>query len=182
MRASAAGEPAYNYYLHTGPARSGELPHYHWHLELTPRTARPAGFEWGSGCFINAVLPESARGRAGTSESVRCSFTVCALAIAATDTDSISATRWILREGAALDGGADTRAAADVRYIISISLGLLVNSSRGGKSEAACPPLHLVGGDGRECGVVALAGANPDDLFQRLHEDFSVAHFAGARG
>ena len=54
------GHPAYNYYLHTAPARSGELPHYHWHLEVVPRTARPAGFEWGSGCFINAVLPEVA--------------------------------------------------------------------------------------------------------------------------
>lgn len=56
----ALGHPAYNYYLHTAPARSGELPHYHWHLEVVPRTARPAGFEWGSGCFINAVLPEAA--------------------------------------------------------------------------------------------------------------------------
>ena len=54
------GHPAYNYYLHTAPARSDELPHYHWHLEIVPRTARAAGFEWGSGCFINAVLPEAA--------------------------------------------------------------------------------------------------------------------------
>jgi UDPglucose--hexose-1-phosphate uridylyltransferase len=54
------GHPAYNYYLHTGPARGVNLPHYHWHLELAPRTARAAGFEWGAGCFINAVLPEAA--------------------------------------------------------------------------------------------------------------------------
>jgi UDPglucose--hexose-1-phosphate uridylyltransferase len=54
------GHPAYNYYLHTAPAQSGELEHYHWHLEIVPRTARPAGFEWGTGCFINAVLPETA--------------------------------------------------------------------------------------------------------------------------
>jgi UDPglucose--hexose-1-phosphate uridylyltransferase len=53
-------EPAYNYYLHTGPAQAGALPYYHWHLEVIPRTARPAGFEWGSGCFINAVPPEHA--------------------------------------------------------------------------------------------------------------------------
>lgn len=57
---SVLGLPAYNYYLHTGPAREPNLPHYHWHLELTPRTARPAGFEWGAGCFINAVPPERA--------------------------------------------------------------------------------------------------------------------------
>jgi UDPglucose--hexose-1-phosphate uridylyltransferase len=54
------GHPAYNYYLHTAPTRSGPLAYYHWHLEIVPRTARPAGFEWGSGCFINAVLPEVA--------------------------------------------------------------------------------------------------------------------------
>ncbi|OWK44298.1 galactose-1-phosphate uridylyltransferase [Fimbriiglobus ruber] len=52
--------PAYNYYLHTGPARSAALPHYHWHIEIAPRTARAAGFEWGSGWFINAVPPERA--------------------------------------------------------------------------------------------------------------------------
>jgi UDPglucose--hexose-1-phosphate uridylyltransferase len=53
-------EPAYNYYLHTSPLRSDNLPHYHWHIEILPRVARQAGFEWGSGCFINAVLPEKA--------------------------------------------------------------------------------------------------------------------------
>jgi UDPglucose--hexose-1-phosphate uridylyltransferase len=53
-------EPAYNWYLHTAPLRSGELPYYHWHLEILPRTARPAGLEWGYGCFITTVAPETA--------------------------------------------------------------------------------------------------------------------------
>jgi UDPglucose--hexose-1-phosphate uridylyltransferase len=57
---SVAGEPAYNWYIHTGPLRSAELSHYHWHLEVLPRTARPAGLEWGFGCFITAVSPEQA--------------------------------------------------------------------------------------------------------------------------
>ena len=52
--------PAYNLFLHTGPLRAADLPHYHWHAEITPRTARAAGFEFGGGCFINAVLPERA--------------------------------------------------------------------------------------------------------------------------
>jgi len=60
-------EPAYNYYLHTSPLRSPTLPHYHWHLELIPRTARAAGFEWGSGCFINTVAPERAAAELRTS-------------------------------------------------------------------------------------------------------------------
>ena len=56
----ARGEPAYNWFLHTAPLRSGELPGYHWHIEVLPRTARPAGLEWGYGCFITTVAPEEA--------------------------------------------------------------------------------------------------------------------------
>ena len=53
-------EPAYNFFLHTSPFRVGLLPHYHWHVEIIPRTARAAGYEWGAGVFINTVSPESA--------------------------------------------------------------------------------------------------------------------------
>ena len=52
--------PAYNWFLHTAPLRTGELPHYHWHLEILPRTARPAGLEWGFGCHITTTAPERA--------------------------------------------------------------------------------------------------------------------------
>lgn len=52
--------PAYNWFLHTSPLRSGDLPHYHWHLEILPRTARPAGLEWGFGCHITTASPECA--------------------------------------------------------------------------------------------------------------------------
>ena len=53
-------EPAYNWYLHAAPLRSADVPHYHWHFEVMPRTARPAGLEWGTGCFVNPVAPEAA--------------------------------------------------------------------------------------------------------------------------
>jgi UDPglucose--hexose-1-phosphate uridylyltransferase len=33
---------------------------YHWHLELIPRLTRVAGFEWGSGFYINPTPPEEA--------------------------------------------------------------------------------------------------------------------------
>jgi UDPglucose--hexose-1-phosphate uridylyltransferase len=56
----AQAEPAYNWCLHTAPLRSPELAHYHWHIEVLPRTARPAGLEWGYGCFITTVAPETA--------------------------------------------------------------------------------------------------------------------------
>ena len=34
--------------------------HYHWHVEIFPRLATTAGFEWGAGYFINPVPPEQA--------------------------------------------------------------------------------------------------------------------------
>ena len=39
------------------------LDHYHWHLELLPRIAGVAGFEWATGYHINAVLPEESARR-----------------------------------------------------------------------------------------------------------------------
>ena len=39
---------------------AGDPPHYHWHVEILPRTARPAGLEWGFGCHITTVAPEQA--------------------------------------------------------------------------------------------------------------------------
>ncbi|HEY1187313.1 MAG TPA: galactose-1-phosphate uridylyltransferase [Gemmata sp.] len=52
--------PAYNWFLHTAPLHAGAPAHYHWHLEVLPRTARPAGLEWGFGCHITTIAPESA--------------------------------------------------------------------------------------------------------------------------
>ncbi len=52
--------PAYNWFLHTTPLHAGEPEYYHWHLEVLPRTARPAGFEWGHGCHVTTVTPERA--------------------------------------------------------------------------------------------------------------------------
>lgn len=52
-------EPDYNLVLHTAPA-NGDHEHYHWHLELLPRLTVTAGFEWGTGVFINPTAPENA--------------------------------------------------------------------------------------------------------------------------
>ncbi len=56
----ALDDPPYNYVIHTAPFNQPELPHYLWHMELFPRLTRVAGFEWGSGFYINPVLPEQA--------------------------------------------------------------------------------------------------------------------------
>ncbi len=56
----ALGNPPYNTMLHSGPWVGGALESYHWHLEVIPRVTTAAGFEWGSGFYINPVLPELA--------------------------------------------------------------------------------------------------------------------------
>jgi len=52
--------PPYNYVIHTAPFNVGDLEYYHWHIEIIPRLTRVAGFEWGTGFYINPVPPESA--------------------------------------------------------------------------------------------------------------------------
>jgi UDPglucose--hexose-1-phosphate uridylyltransferase len=52
--------PAYNYIIHTAPFDTAAPDHYHWHIEILPRIANLAGFELGTGCFINTVPPEQA--------------------------------------------------------------------------------------------------------------------------
>jgi UDPglucose--hexose-1-phosphate uridylyltransferase len=50
----------YNFVLHTDPLRSGGLEYYHWHFEIVPKLTSIAGFEWGSGFYINPLPPEEA--------------------------------------------------------------------------------------------------------------------------
>ncbi|MBX3443825.1 MAG: galactose-1-phosphate uridylyltransferase [Planctomyces sp.] len=56
----ALDDPPYNFVIHTAPFDRQELPHFLWHIELFPRLTRVAGFEWGSGFYINPVPPENA--------------------------------------------------------------------------------------------------------------------------
>ena len=55
-----ARRPAYNFILHTAPFRDAPSPHYHWHIEIMPTLTQVAGFEWGSGFYINPTPPEEA--------------------------------------------------------------------------------------------------------------------------
>lgn len=57
----ALGAPPYNFVLHTSPCNDPEGPRqYHWHFELMPKLTRVAGFEWGTGFYINPTPPEDA--------------------------------------------------------------------------------------------------------------------------
>jgi len=63
----ALDDPPFNFVIHTAPFRRprpgywGTIEHdYHWHMEIIPRLIRSAGFEEGSGFYINPVPPEEA--------------------------------------------------------------------------------------------------------------------------
>ncbi len=66
----ALDDPPYNFILHSAPNARVEprRSHYwdtikfdfHWHIELLPRITRVAGFEWGTGFYINPTPPEEA--------------------------------------------------------------------------------------------------------------------------
>ncbi len=63
-------DPPYNFLIHTCPntkARPKRTTYwdtievdYHWHLEIIPRLTGIAGFEWGTGFYINPTAPEEA--------------------------------------------------------------------------------------------------------------------------
>jgi UDPglucose--hexose-1-phosphate uridylyltransferase len=50
--------PAYNFIVHSAPVQDPPLPHYHWHIEIIPKLTKVAGFEWGTGFYINPTPPE----------------------------------------------------------------------------------------------------------------------------
>lgn len=62
--------PAYNLMVHTAPVLHpkpghpeywGTIAHdSHWYIDIYPRLTKIAGFEWGTGCYINPVAPERA--------------------------------------------------------------------------------------------------------------------------
>jgi UDPglucose--hexose-1-phosphate uridylyltransferase len=54
------GNPDFNYTIRTAPHECATVSYYHWYLSVIPRLTRVAGFELGSGTFINTVLPEAA--------------------------------------------------------------------------------------------------------------------------
>lgn len=67
---SVLRDPPYNFVFHTSPNTDtvvrrrnywDTLPFdFHWHIEILPRLTRVAGFEWGTGFYINPTSPEEA--------------------------------------------------------------------------------------------------------------------------
>ena len=50
--------PAYNCIIHTTPIDEATEDYYHWHMEIMPKLTKVAGFEWGTGFYINPTPPE----------------------------------------------------------------------------------------------------------------------------
>jgi UDPglucose--hexose-1-phosphate uridylyltransferase len=57
---NAMKDPDYNFFIHTAPVHPGHGEHYHWHIEILPRTNIWAGLELGAGVEIVKVPPEEA--------------------------------------------------------------------------------------------------------------------------
>jgi UDPglucose--hexose-1-phosphate uridylyltransferase len=56
----ALADPPFNYVIHTAPPGHPQPHRYHWQVEILPKLTEVAGFEWGSGFFINPMPPEEA--------------------------------------------------------------------------------------------------------------------------
>jgi len=56
----ALESPAYNLIVHSSPFSEDTGTFYHWHVELMPKLTKVAGFEWGTGFYINPTSPEEA--------------------------------------------------------------------------------------------------------------------------
>jgi UDPglucose--hexose-1-phosphate uridylyltransferase len=52
--------PPYNLIVHSSPLQENAGEFYHWHVEIMPKLTRVAGFEWGTGFYINPTGPEEA--------------------------------------------------------------------------------------------------------------------------
>ncbi len=56
----ALGNPDYNFTIRSAPMSECGSHYFHWYLAIVPRISHVAGFELGSGMFINGLLPEHA--------------------------------------------------------------------------------------------------------------------------
>ncbi|MFA5035228.1 MAG: galactose-1-phosphate uridylyltransferase [Candidatus Margulisiibacteriota bacterium] len=52
--------PDYNFVINSAPCHEKDVEYYHWNIQILPRVSAMAGFELGSGIYINTVIPEEA--------------------------------------------------------------------------------------------------------------------------
>jgi UDPglucose--hexose-1-phosphate uridylyltransferase len=59
----ALEDPDFNFGIRSAPISEANSHYFHWYLAIVPRVSHVAGFELGSGIFINSMLPEDAAAR-----------------------------------------------------------------------------------------------------------------------
>ena len=50
--------PDYNFIIRSAPVGDEEAKYYHWYMLIIPKLTTPAGFEIGTGIYINVTYPE----------------------------------------------------------------------------------------------------------------------------
>jgi UDPglucose--hexose-1-phosphate uridylyltransferase len=51
-------DPDYNYVIRSAPIEDRDVKYHHWYVVVVPKLTTPAGFEIGTGIYINTMLPE----------------------------------------------------------------------------------------------------------------------------
>jgi UDPglucose--hexose-1-phosphate uridylyltransferase len=51
-------DPDYNYVIRSAPIEDTNVKYHHWYVVIVPKLTTPAGFEIGTGIYINTTLPE----------------------------------------------------------------------------------------------------------------------------
>lgn len=51
-------DPDYNYVIRSAPVGDHDTRYLHWYMVIIPKVAIPAGFEIGTGIYINTIAPE----------------------------------------------------------------------------------------------------------------------------
>lgn len=52
-------DPDYNFIIRVAPVGDESVVYYHWYTVIVPKLTTPAGFEMGTGIYINVALPEA---------------------------------------------------------------------------------------------------------------------------
>ena len=52
------GDPDFNFTIRSSPLADRETRYFHWYLSIIPKMSKQAGFEMGSGMYINSAIPE----------------------------------------------------------------------------------------------------------------------------
>lgn len=55
---SVLHNPSFNFVIRSLSPQEANLPYFHWYLAIVPRISKAAGFELGTGMYINSSVPE----------------------------------------------------------------------------------------------------------------------------